>query len=472
MNLCNYPKLPLLIIDDKDDVLDSYSLDLNAAGINNLILCSDSRKVLPLLKEQKVSVIILDLFMPYISGEALLPRIKEEYPGIPVVIITASDSIDTAIHCMKNRAFDYLVKPVEIKKLHSTINRALEIAELHQTVSSLKKHLLSNKLENKQNFSEIITNNNQMISIFLYLEAIAESPKPILITGESGVGKELIARTIHKISRVKGSFVPVNISGLDDTMFSDTLFGHVRGAFTGADKRREGLIEKARGGTLFLDEIGDLEPSSQVKLLRLIENNEYYTLGSDTITFSRARLVVATNTDLYAKTGKSQFRKDLYYRLITHHVEIPPLRERTGDIPLLTDHFLARAAASLGKKKPVVPGELYTLLATYSFPGNIRELQAMLFDAVSRHKQKMLSLTGIHAYIKKNRRKKAGSIKKPVDKGHTMFYTGEIPTLKEAESFLIKKALEKAGGVQSIAAQILGISTATLSRRVRELSKK
>ena len=217
-----------------------------------------------------------------------------------------------------------------------------------------------------------------MYSIFQYVETIARTALPVMITGETGVGKEMIASAIHKLSGREGAFVPVNIAGLDDHLFSDTLFGHRRGAFTSADSSRKGLIEQASNGTLFLDEIGDLHVESQVKLLRLLQEGKYYPLGADVPKSSNARTVVATNREIQFLRDSESFRNDLYFRLQSHHIHLPPLRERTGDIPLLVAHFLESAAERLDQEIPTPAPELLTLLETYQFPGNVRELQGMV----------------------------------------------------------------------------------------------
>ncbi|MDH3567306.1 MAG: sigma 54-interacting transcriptional regulator, partial [Desulfobacteraceae bacterium] len=250
-------------------------------------------------------------------------------------------------------------------------------------------------LENPQAFSEIITHNQRMLLVFKYVESIAPSSQPILITGETGVGKELIARSIHTLSKLKGRFVAVNVAGLDDNVFSDTLFGHIKGAFTGAEQDRRGLIERAVGGTLFLDEIGDLNPVSQIKLLRLLQEGEYLPLGQDEAEQTNVRIVASTNENLWSLQRKDKFRKDLNFRLRTHHIHMPHLRERMDDIPLLVRHFLEKSADALKKKVPTPPKELYELLATYSFPGNVRELESMIHDAVSIHSAKILSLDSL-----------------------------------------------------------------------------
>jgi DNA-binding NtrC family response regulator len=274
----------------------------------------------------------------------------------------------------------------------SATRRAVEIRELQRENQLLKTHMLSNKLNSPEAFSEIVTNSAAMRSIFQYVEAIAASPRPVSITGETGVGKELIARAVHRLSQRDGAFVPVNVAGLDDTVFADTLFGHKKGAFTDAREARNGLVEKASGGTLFLDEIGDLNTTAQVKLLRLLQEGEYFPLGSDMAKRSDARMVVATNQDLDVLQSSGKFRKDLYYRLCDHQIQIPPLRDRREDLAVLAEHFLEKASKTLKRKKPTPPEELITLLSTYHFPGNVRELESMVFDAVSSHKSGKLSL--------------------------------------------------------------------------------
>jgi transcriptional regulator with GAF, ATPase, and Fis domain len=321
-------------------------------------------------------------------------------------------------------------------------------------------------------FSDILTNNDEMHSILGYIESIAATAQPILITGETGVGKELIAKSIHACSRRKGPMVTVNAAGLDDTIFSDTLFGHTKGAFTGADRNRPGLIEKADSGTLFLDEIGDLSLSSQVKLLRLLQEGEFLPLGCDELRHTNARIIAATNVDLWERQRSGNFRQDLNFRLRTHHIDIPPLRKRIDDIPILVDYFLQKAALALDKKKPAFPKELLSLLSTYSFPGNIRELESIIFDAVSRHTGRILSLERLNNHITERRADIQKINHSQTSEGQLpVTFSDELPTIKFATRLLVEEALKRAKGNQTIAAGMLGITRQALGKRLRSIKQ-
>ncbi|MET0063885.1 MAG: sigma-54 dependent transcriptional regulator, partial [Candidatus Thiodiazotropha endolucinida] len=322
---------PVVLVDDESSVLFSSKMILQSAGIKEVLTLGDSRELMPLLAEQDVAVVVLDLFMPYLSGTQLLPEIVREHPELPVIVMTATQEVETAVACMKGGGFDYLVKPVEENRFVSSVKHAMEVRALRQQVSALRRSLMTDQLEHGEVFSNIVTVSRKMRSLFQYLEAIAVSTEPVLISGETGTGKELLAKAIHRLSHCKGAFVPVNAAGLDDTLFSDTLFGHRKGAFSGADTTREGMVAKAEGGTLFLDEIGDLTNASQVKLLRLLQERRYYPLGSDMAKVCNTRILCATNRNLNERMSAESFRSDLYYRLSVHQVDIPPLRERDED---------------------------------------------------------------------------------------------------------------------------------------------
>lgn len=448
---------PILIVDDEPEILLAVDTALQMAGYNNIITISDSRDVIRQMERQIPCLMILDLNMPHINGSRLLKIVRKTYPKLPVIILTGDIDVDMAVKCMKIGAMDYVVKPVEEERLLASVKQALAFINLENKIQDSPVSDLFSQIKNPKVFEKIITQDDKMHSIFHYIEAVAPSSQPVLIFGETGVGKELIGQSIHTLSKRKGKLIVVNVAGLDDNVFSDTLFGHVQGAFTGAQHSRRGLIEQAAGGTLLLDEIGDLALTSQIKLLRLIQEREYLPLGSDKIQHSDARIIASTNHDLWALEKKGTFRKDLIYRLSTHTLTLPPLRDRLLDLPLLLDRFICQAANELDKPVPDIPKTLIEQMETYPFRGNIRELKSMVYDAVSRHKK--------------------GPIKANLFKGLSLSELKEnqginLPTLKEASNELVEKAMKQTGNNQSAAAVILGISQQALSKRLKKLKSK
>jgi len=465
------PTLPVLLIDDEENVLDITRLTLRSKGITNVITMNDSRKVMEFLdmRQQPVSLILLDLMMPHVTGTELLPKIVAAYPQLPVIIMTALYDVDAAVGCMRNGAFDYLIKPVEECRLVSAVTKALKIEAMAGEIALLKRKLLLEDLDQPASFSEIITCNTQVKRLFSYVEVVAHSPEPILITGETGVGKDLFALAIHQASGLKGEFVSVNIAGLDDTMFSDTLFGHSKGAFTGASGQREGLIAKACGGTLFLDEIGDLDEASQVKLLRLIHQGEYYPVGSDTLRKVSTHIIVATNQDLQERVAEGLFRRDLYYRLCSHQIHIPPLRKRTEDIPLLFHHFLHQAAQAFEREVPTVAPEITRRMASFHFPGNVRELRSMVFDGMARCKGNHLTMEHFPCLMDEFLAHYETLSPTVRDASTLISMFGRFPSIKEVEEFMIAEALRLSGNNQTAAAELLDISRPTLNKRLHRM---
>ena len=376
---------PILLVDDEPAELEAYSLLLNSMGMNNITTLSDSRKVLATLENMQSPVLFLDLNMPHLSGQEVLRELKSQKPQIPVIIVTADSEIETAVECLKLGAQDYLVKPIDLKMFSSALRNALEIGLLRNEVMSLKGISFGSREYTNRAFDRIVTKSPLMFGLFQYIESIATSGLPTLILGETGSGKELIAKAIHEVSCLPGEFVAVDISGLDDALLSDTLFGHAKGAYTGAESVRAGMIEKATDGTIFLDEIGDLSEVSQVKLLRLLQEKIYYPLGSDQPKQCHARIITAANKDLSKLAGQEgEFRMDLYYRLSTHLIKVPPLRDRKEDIPLLVEHLIAAGATAMNKAVPTISPQAMNLLIQHPFWGNIRELKAYISDAVAR----------------------------------------------------------------------------------------
>ena len=459
------PSPMILVIDDQQSILLSIDTTLRMAGFTRIVTCPDSRRVKAVAGEQAPEIVLLDLMMPGVDGETLLSFFSREHPEVPVIVITGTVDVDTAVRCMKAGAFDYIVKPVEDERLVAAVQRAAAYGALQRENQALRRQILADRPQRTDAFAGIVTRDAKMLAIFQYVEAIATTFQPVLIRGETGVGKELVARALHRLSGLGGAFVAVNVGGLDDNVFSDTLFGHIRGAFTSADRDRPGLIEQAAGGTLFLDEIGDLSPASQVKLLRLLQEGEYMPLGMDAPKQTDTRIVASTNLSLRSLERAGRFRKDLAYRLRTHQIYIPPLRERLDDLPLLLDHFLSRAALALNKPRPEIPDALVPVLRTHTFAGNVRELESMIFDALSRHRSGPLALEVFNSHIQRER--SGGQDPQPLLAPAALVFPARLPTIKEATHSLVAEALKRANGNQTLAAATLGISQQALSKRLR-----
>jgi DNA-binding NtrC family response regulator len=464
MEAAPFPTHPVLIVDDDLMVLDIVRELLSANGIGNVVVCHDSREAVGLLAHHRCSVVLLDIRMPGLSGFELLPALQAESPDILIVVLTGLDEVDVAVHCMKAGAFDFIQKPVESVRLLTSVRNAIGRWEEREENQRLRESVFAPIPRYPAAFGSFVTRSPAMGAIFRYVEAIAPTPLPVLVTGETGVGKELLARAIHDLSGRTGHFVAVNVAGLDDTLFSDALFGHRKGSYTGATEPREGMVVAAAHGTLFLDEIGDLHPESQVKLLRLLQEREYRPLGADQPVATDARFIFATNHDLDAEASVGRFRKDLYYRLRSHRIVLPPLRQRREDIPLLVDHFLIRAAREIGKEPPRPPRELYTLLEAQPFPGNVRELEGLLTDAIVRHESGTLSLKHLRLILEGG-----SAADEQVDRRGNPFAGIEVlPTMQEAARLLIEEAMERAKGNQTTAAGLIGMSRTALNRRMKK----
>ncbi len=456
----------ILLVDDEQSELDAYSLLLNSMGIQNVRTLSDSRKVPAVLDDMQAPIMFLDLNMPHMTGQDVLREMKRMHPQVPVIIITANSEIETAVECLRLGAHDYLVKPIDLKMFSSALRNALEINLLRNEVLSLKGISFTSGTPRHKAFDRIVTKSPLMLSIFKYVESIADSGMPVLILGETGSGKELIAKAIHEISGRIGDYVVVDVSGLDDTLFSDTLFGHAKGAYTGAEAVRSGLIEKAAGGTIFLDEIGDLSEMSQVKLLRLLQENIYYPLGSDRPKRCQARIITAANKDLTLLAGQSgEFRMDLYYRLSTHLIRVPPLRDRREDIPSLVAYLAAEAAVSMSKEVPEVSDEAIALLLRHPFWGNIRELKAYIVDAVARCEFGRIGGDLIAGRLAAS---VPGTTRSPAQISSLTDLYGHFPSLEKLIEYAVAEALAQSDNNQSQAARLLGISRQALHKRLKK----
>lgn len=446
---------PILVVDDDPGLLLSIKSALVSAGLPEPALISDSRQVIRVLREGAFQLVLLDILMPHVSGMEVLEQIKGEYPGTECVIITAVDEVETAVNAMRFGAYDYLVKPIQPEKLIITVRNALEKHNLRLSLSLYERTRVKAELKNPDAFREMVAVDEAMVRVFHQAETFASADYNLMITGETGVGKEMLARIIHGLSpRSGGPFVAINMAAFSKTLFEDELFGHARGAFTGAQEEHKGFIEEAQGGTLLLDEIAELDRDVQGKLLRVIEEKELYRLGSTRVRNVDVRIMCTTNRDILGEAEKGVFRRDLFHRLNVCHIHIPPLRERKADILPLAYHFLRLHAAGLSKGISSLSPELEARLREYSFLGNVRELENIIAGSLLVEKGKVLTLGSAPDAIHSIRPAHAGE-------------EAWLP-LQEAEKRHIYRILDGVGGNRTRAARILGIGLRTLQRKIRE----
>ncbi|MCK9458984.1 MAG: sigma-54 dependent transcriptional regulator [Proteobacteria bacterium] len=362
--------LQVLVADDEPNMRKVLRAMLEHDGYD-VHLAEDGAAALGILADHHVDVLITDLRMPEIDGMELLKRVHGTRESMPVIMITAHGTVDTAVEAIKLGAFDYITKPFDRKALREIVAKAAKTCELQEKEASLERDLTGR--------FRIIGRSKPMEEIFQMIDRVAATPSTVLITGESGTGKELIARALHENSdRKEKPYIRVNCAAIPPTLIESELFGYEKGAFTGAESPKPGRFELADGGTLFLDEIGEVSLEMQVKLLRAIQEGEFERVGGVTTTRVNVRLITATNQDLRARIASGQFREDLYYRLNVVHIHLPPLRERQEDIGLLAEHFLGKYNERLGKKIEAIDEPAMRFLAGYPWPGNIRELENVL----------------------------------------------------------------------------------------------
>lgn len=465
------PPLPVVLVDDEPTWLRGMELALRSEGFDNILCMKSLSDFFEWMDVAGAAVAVIDLNMPGEDGEDALRRLCQEHPEIPAIVLTGDSQAVTAVRCLKMGAFNYFVKTEDRGVIIAGIRHAVDIRLLQFENKSLKDGLLSDTLAFPEAFSEIVSASRSMFSIFKYMEAVASSMEPILICGESGTGKELVAKALHRLSCRKGAFVPVNVAGLDPQMFSDTLFGHVKGAYTGASSDRDGMVSEAVGGTLFLDEIGEISNESQLKMLRLIQERTWAQVGSDASRRADIRILAATNQSLESLMAEGRFRKDLYYRLCPHRIELPPLRERPEDIPSLMEHFLKEAAASLGKEPVELDAEAGRLLLSHSFPGNVRELRGLAYDVVG-------SAAGEpHSQLLRRRLSGTAAVpgippaaQSPMLSGAKAIFGSELPSWRELQHSLVMEAMKRAGDNQSLAARLIGMNRQTLNKHLKEFS--
>jgi len=440
----------LLIVDDEPSNVASLQKIFQREGIR--VLTADGAKLaLELVRTHRVHVVLTDLMMPGTSGVELLRALKQVSPDTEVVVMTAYGTVETAVQAMRDGAYDFVEKPLKRMAIVKSVRKAAERQSLVEENRTLRQEI---KLLTRR---EIVGTSPALRRVLDVATQAAPSTATLLVLGESGTGKELLARYVHeRSSRSRGPFIAVNCSAIPETILEAELFGHERGAFTGAVGRREGRFAKAGGGTLFLDEIGELSPSVQVKLLRVLQEGEYEPVGGDTVK-SDVRIVAATNRDLRAQVAAGRFREDLFYRLNVIAMTAPPLRARREDIPLLVDHFLGIYCHKNGRPRLSVARPVSELLGEYLWPGNVRELENVIERAVVLCRGETLTTDDLPEVIVQASAPAPSAL------------TVAIGTpLEEVEGRLIRETLRHTKGDKSLAAQLLGISTRTIYRKLGE----
>jgi two-component system response regulator PilR (NtrC family) len=441
----------VLVVDDERSMRELLSIVLRRDGYDVLI-AEDGAAGLELLKRERVDILITDIRMPQMNGVDLLREAKRISPDIVSIVMTAFATTETAVEALRLGATDYVTKSKDTAaELRVRVGRELERRRLLQ-----ENVLLKRALRTQNQFSNIIGSSSPMVALFQLIETIASTGSTVLITGESGTGKELIARAIHVHSpRRERPFVAVNCGALSETLLDSELFGHMRGAFTGADSNKKGLIEVAEKGTIFLDEIGEMSPVVQVKLLRVLQERKFRRLGGTEEIDADIRILAATNRDLTRMVAEGAFREDLFYRINVIPMRVPPLRERPDDIPLLADHFVARFAEQMKKNITGISGAAMALLKQYSWPGNIRELENAIERAVALERTPMILPDSLPEQV--NRLPAEAPSSSPPEAFPDAGFDLERH-VQDIEREYIAEALRRAGGVKVKAAELLGMS--------------
>ena len=435
----------ILVVDDEPNIRKMLMRVLSSEGFT-VKEAVNGLEALKKIEEENNSLVLLDLKMPGLNGIETLEKIREYDKDLPVIMMSAYGSIPEAVEAMKKGAIDYLIKPFDIEELKIIVERAIQQYEL-----KVENIYYREEEEKRFNFEEIIGKSKAINGVLEMIKNVSSTPATVLITGESGTGKELIARAIHKNSLRRGSpFVVVNCAAFSLNLLESELFGHEKGAFTGAISQRIGRFEMAQGGTIFLDEIGEIDLSIQTKLLRVLQEKEFERVGSSKSIKVDARILAATNKDLKKEVKEGRFREDLFYRINVFNIEAPPLRERKEDIPLLVEHFIKKYNRILNRKVKGVSVEAINLLLDYDFPGNIRELENIIERSIIMAKSEIID----ESYF--------GFIREPEEK------TKKEGNLQEAEKELIIKYLIQNKGNRTKTAELLGISRRNLQNKIKQ----
>jgi len=476
----------VLVVDDEEKMCEFLQLVLAQDGHQVVCASSGERALEEIRSGDEIDVIVTDLMMPGVTGMEVLEEARRSLPDTPVVVITGYSTVQNAVEAMKAGAFDYLPKPFKVDEVRLVVKKALERREIALENRRLRRELQSIR----ERSSDIIGASREMQAVFKLVEKVARTDATVLVRGESGTGKDLIAREIHRQSlRAAKPFVSINCAALPETLLESELFGHARGAFTGAVSTKRGLFEEADGGTVFLDEIGDVSLALQAKLLRFLQSKEFIRVGETSVRRVDVRVIVATNRDLEEAIERGDFRRDLYYRLNVITVHLPPLRDRREDIPLLAKYFARKYASSLLKGPVTFSKEAMAALVAYDWPGNVRELENAVERAVVLAEGSELSLEDLPDEIVRRVSGRAGAVGAGDDaaagKGTRETGTGTATGPEAAaravgavrfdeavDSYkreLIAKALEQAGGVQARAAELLGLKRTTLNEMMKRL---
>lgn len=438
------PDEKILIVEDDKAQLETLAEILSPLG--SILTAESGSEALDIIKQEQPAVVVADLVLPgNVDGLKILRFTGEATPETPVILITGHATVETALEAMKSGAYDYLMKPIDIRRLRALVQKALERYRL----ATEKKRLLE-AIESDTVFMGMVGVSEGMRDVFRKISAVAPTDTTVLIIGESGTGKELVAEAIHKLSNRPGKLVKINCSAIPEHLLESELFGYEKGAFTGALRRKPGKFELANGGTLFLDEIGDMPPALQSKLLRVIETGEVEPLGATSAKKVDVRIIAATNQDLERLMKEGKFRQDLYFRLRVFVIEIPPLRKRREDIPILISYFLRQISAKLGKKITSLSKDVMDAFMEYDWPGNVRQLRNALEEIAILAEGETINV--LPTFIEKE-------AIKPSLEGKTM---------EEIEREAIALALKKTGGNRVKAAKMLGIGTRTLYRKIEK----
>jgi DNA-binding NtrC family response regulator len=460
----------ILIVDDELAIRESLRMILQQDY--EVLAVSSGAEALEKMREGGIDLVLLDVIMPGLDGIQLLERMKSEY-DIPVIMITAANTIKTAVQAMKLGAYDYIPKPFDVDEIKIVVQKVLSIQDLSKEVEYLRA-----EISKTYGFENLIGGTKEMQEIFRLINQIAGSDTSVLILGESGTGKELVARAIHFNSPRKNKpFIPINCAAIPDTLIESELFGHEKGAFTGASTRRIGKFEQAHSGTLFLDEIAELSLSTQAKILRFLQEREFTRVGGTETVHVDVRLITATNKDLENAIKDRSLREDFYYRINIIPISLPPLRMRRDDIPLLVNHFIDKVNKRIKKHVKRVSEDLMDFLVNYEWPGNVRELENLMERMITLSNQKVLTIKDLPSGLKDKARQSVMKEKvvedeagQSVMKGKVV--EGKVSFLRATEEFekeVILDALKKTNNVQTQAAALLGISRRILKYKMDKL---